>query len=51
MTYALKPLEIKNQFCSIVILESLDDAEKLSKCLNHKEIAKNKFLKVNASFI
>ena len=48
--YAIKPLQIRSQFCSIVVLENLEDAEKLCMSLNQKEIAKNKFLKVNIFF-
>jgi hypothetical protein len=46
VSYAIKPHQIRNQFCSIVVLENLEDAEKLCISLNQKEIAKNKFLKV-----
>ena len=34
--YALTPTQIKNQFCSIVVMETLEDAEKLCLNLNHK---------------
>ena len=38
---------IKNSYCAMVVLNDLDEAEKLCKSLNKKEIGKNRRIKVH----
>jgi hypothetical protein len=45
--YIINPIQIKNSMCTLAILTDLDEAEKLCKALNKKELGKRKWLKVN----
>lgn len=47
INYILPSTKIKNSYCSIVALDSLEEAEKICKCVNKKEMGKNRFIKVH----
>jgi len=42
----LPAMKIKSSFCSLVVLNSIEDAEKICICLNKKEKGKNRYIKV-----
>lgn len=46
INYLLPSIKIKNTYCSLVVLNSLEDAENICKSLNKKELGKNKIIKV-----
>ncbi len=46
INYLLPATKIKNSYCSIVVLDTLEEAEKICKCINKKEMGKNRFIKV-----
>jgi hypothetical protein len=47
--YVVSPVLIKSQYCSIVVMDDINDCEKICFALNNKEISRNKILKVNFS--
>ncbi len=46
INYILPAIKIKNSYSSVLVLNSLEEGERLCKLLNKKEMGKNRYLKV-----